>query len=86
MVAGDRQRQRIAAVAQGDQACLAPDESFLDDHRPRPDGDLDRPERLLQRVADRHALAGGEPVRLDDDAPAIGSQPLGEGAGLGGRR
>ena len=67
----ERQGQRLAAVAQGDEARLA---AVRAAPRPRPGRPArpatagDRRLGLGEVVADRHALAGGQAVGLDDDA------------------
>ena len=74
---------RAPPVAQGDEARLAPGRA-APRRRPRPVADgLGRtgrsrrsPVRLVERVADRHALAGRQAVRLDDDARAAAARSL----------
>ena len=82
VIAGDRQGQRVASVAQGDEAGLTAVEPFLDDDLAGRVGDGDRPHRLFGRLADGDALARGEPIRLDDDPPTLRGETTGEGAGL----
>ncbi len=75
------QRQRLAAVAQRDQAGLAAVEPLLD-HDPgarRVQHAGDRRLGLGQVVADRHALPGRQPVVLDDDPCAVRVERPGEG-------
>ena len=71
------ERQRVAAVDEREKARLLAGEKFLDDDlgaglrrtgaRPAPH----RPPGMRPRIiGDGHALAGGEPVGLDDDRRA----------------
>ena len=62
-----RERDRVDAVAEGKHRYLGTVEQLFDHDAPAECGDrLQRVVELLLRVADEDALAGGEPVRLDD--------------------
>ena len=88
VVSRSRQRDRIATIADRDEARLAAAEPLLDDD-PRRRGigrrrqGQDRGLRLGRRFADRHALAGREAIGLDDDAASGRGQLAGERDGLG---
>ena len=75
VVARDRQGDGASAVADRDDARLAAREPLLDDERGRRCAG-DRRGRLVERVADRDALAGRQPVGLDDDAAAGRARPV----------
>ena len=70
----------------------SPVEEFLDDH-PRAGGAhrmadehrVDRGVRLRDALRDDHALAGGEPVRLDDDGRALARDVVARGGSVGER-
>ena len=76
VVLGGGQRQRVDAVAYAKETGLFADQKLLDDHfRARfaeraLETVVDGRERLFQRIGDRHALAGGKSVGLDDDGRA----------------
>ncbi len=89
VVAGHRERDRGSAIAQGDEAGLGPLQPLLD-HDPwvpafvagpvavgqRAREGVDRRLGVLDRIADGHALAGRETVRLHDDPSPVGCQAL----------
>ena len=83
------ERQRVHAVAQAEEArLLAVEEGFHDHFRAgRAEGAVeavvDGGERLVERHGDGHALAGGKPVRLDDDRGALGLDIGPGGGGVG---
>ena len=72
-----RERQHVAAVGHDDEArFLALEELLDDDHAARlaegaREHVLGRADRLRGARGDDHALAGGEPVGLDDDRRAL---------------
>ncbi len=70
VVACERKREGIAAVREDDEARLAAAQPLLDDHAGtrRREGRREGIVRVVQPVADGHALAGGQPVGLDDDS------------------
>ena len=70
------------AVAQREQRALGPDQPLLEHERSVLGGGADR--RLGLGVVDRHgdALAGGEPVELDDDRPTELAPPRQRAVGV----
>ena len=73
-------RQRRFAVAQGEERCFFAVEKFLDDEfgasraKLAAKNHLDGGFRLGDAFRYHHALAGGEPVGLDDDRRAAGAR------------
>ncbi len=72
------ERKRVVAVAHDDEARFLADETFLDHdprarvaHAGREVQGVDRIVRLRDRGCDDHALARGEPVRLDHDGRTL---------------
>ena len=81
VVAGVRQGQRVAAVAQGDAAGLATVQALLEhDAGAGLAKDRARGRQGLREVSRHHdTLAGRQPVGLDDDTVPLGVQVSGEG-------